>query len=962
MSTTDFFDSTLDDTPEPRAADVKPILVVTIGSSMAGLIPLAHRAWQEIDDRVPARFVAIDSLSYQDLRERLVSSRHTEAQIDASLPRDSYHPLANPFTEGFDFDNPLNRKWRDIMHAPELVRAATRPEGPGCAGTPALGRARAEYDASALTRFFEGHLRALTQVNTRNLALCEGVRVQVYTTFRGGTGCGAAEIVCSVLQEILEPGSEIDLMTGMPCVFRGDDRAHANALVSLKTIAKDHGFGERVPRPGGASWAPPLTTVRPVFVSDGAATLAPRDLLMQEVALLRGQLRAPTQSAWNARHVDLNDVFPHDLDNQPLHVRTATACTIRTVQPGTLEYLAGSTMERLVAMVAARFEAWLSRPELQPDEKDLVKRTVDRVCADLDLTTEGLLRRLSTEPSPENQLRQHLNQVSGQAAQLDETANKRAIQHLPGQLSAAFKQYEAGWESASLRLARKLPEELVEALSARLAAKPHLLIAALAEVRTRLNGEAETCAKQGKEFLRRRGAASAQLAEQMKAVAEARGWLLIVDADEATRDAALPAIATAGLACQARCEQHKREYLEQALRGELSLPDAQGQSVTLSSVVPALRARETALVLETNDALGRLKKLLTRRVETLGLGIEHRSAVFQRALFCDGLDRTRLDQRADRLVARFEQSERAIDFVAAFLKPGATDRSKTGSLDALFADLTRLLPDFHESQRTMTELFQSSQAKRQLIVDLLRGRRPFAPLDRVVLDQQGMRDRRDRLVLFELPGGSEGPIAAHLVRQGVLPAGAVPHNCIIDSGNDEIRFHDYREGLPYAALRPLLRYQDKTARYLAKPGSMSPYPWTTSRRLPELKASSRNVVSHVQGLIFEAEAAMQGAVMHPPSGGVELAYDEDRGGGFMVPKTERFQDLAGVVRFLASHVGVRTRIEEELAQRMDADPASYRQKLLDAWHTADGDRRHHLERALFHRFATNPYKLTAQVS
>src|SRR5436190_14887 len=75
---------------------------------------------------------------------RLQQNGWSAAHVEAALPASEYFHLRSPFSDTFDFDHPLNTAWASTIHEPALRRLASKPDAPGCAGVPALAKARAE--------------------------------------------------------------------------------------------------------------------------------------------------------------------------------------------------------------------------------------------------------------------------------------------------------------------------------------------------------------------------------------------------------------------------------------------------------------------------------------------------------------------------------------------------------------------------------------------------------------------------------------------------------------------------------------------------------------------------------------------------------------------------------------------------------------------------------------------------
>jgi hypothetical protein len=861
--------------------------------------------------------------------------------------------LTSPFTKDFSFDHPLNRHWKHTISEPDLERLAKNPDSPGCAGTPALARARVEGNAQELRGFFQQHLQALTQISPGTLALLPGVRVFIITTFRGGTGSGASTLAAALLQSVMADG-EIHLITAMPCIYGEDDRAKANAFAALRETYHFHRYGGGVPLKGQDLLKAPFKTVNCVFVSNSAVTLGPVDVLMQEAAVLRVHLQARTQSAVNARHIDLTDVVPHDPRGLPMHVRVETATSIRTVWAGTQEYVATKWLWQEVKEAQERFETWLRDETLNAEEESRLQTAVEAAIKELNLYPDALLARLDPSPAPTNQLRGSFERARGMVSSMKASAIKQNIAGLPTQVREAFSQFEPTWEERMRKLAETLPREITEYATNKLSASSHLVLAALGKIRDHLAGIAKEAKKQAEIEKNKRDVASIQLGPALNDVKEASGILLGFKADEVTRNAAYKALEVAVQAALARAQQQRLEFLVVALEGEINARDSRGKPITLPSVTMALRQIQMEQVpakvrRDQKEKLEALQALL----QDLGQKIEKRSEVFQRALLYDQMDRRRLDAEVWQIRKRISDALP----VARFLKGEQT-------LQQTLMAVQPLLPSYAESCRTLEEILTSDPGKQKLAVQILRGLVPFTPVDREVEDQQGLRNRRDTLRILEVPGGQNGPIARLMLQEGIV----TNRNHIVDSGEDEIRLYYLREGLPYAAIRPLRQYKDLHDQYRRRPDAITPYTVADAHQFPDIEPSRINVRFYTEGLISVTQAVLPERLVQKPSGGFALRYEQDTGqAGFTTTQEKHFPDTEAMVGWLAKRFEILKALEAELKHRLDDDPETYKALLLKAWQKATGPEQEHLQMALFSlkidpRKATTASKQSRQLS
>lgn len=924
--------------------EAHPILVVGFGTTMAELLVMLHALLKGISDVVPWLAVVVDSLTYEELVIRLVQNGYTEKQVQDAIPRSHYFHLTSPFSEDFDFNNPLNQAWLTTIFEPALQQLAAKPNAPGCAGTPALGRARVEGNEQDLREFFERCLRELTEVRTQTLALLPGVMVFVVTTYRGGTGTGATTTGSAVLQSVLDNGSSIHLHVVMPCVYTGDERTYANASAMLRENQHYHRFEGNVPMKGGRSLKPPFGSATYLFGSNGAVTLSHRDALMQEASILRSYLRAPTQGAINARHVDLVDVIPYDFEDKPMHVRVETAASLRTMQPGIQDYLATEWLRQELVVAQERFEAWLDTGILTTEEESRVNAVVENIIKVRSLSLNALLGRLEASPTPTNALRAFFEQINATIGSMNADAIKQNTPGLPQQVKDAFSKFEWAWKEGALRLTSALPREITDDVRSQLADSPYLASAALSTLCNHVAEIAKTATKEVENEKKKRDAAGAQVGPALNAVQGAGGLLGFINANEVVRNAAHQASSVIMAAAFARAGQQSRECVVQVLESGMTSLDSRGKSVSISSVTAALGILQVEQMAEVRKHYALQLESLRGRLGDLGQQIEKRSPVFQRALLYDGVTREKLDAMVQEMRKGHPVAPPIVKFLEADPSQAQEDLMQT------LEELLLLLPTYVESQKSLTDILTQDPAQLHLAVTLLRNLKPFTPLDQDVENQQGLKNRRDTLVILEVPGGQNGTLANLFLREGIV----TNRNQVVNSGEDEIRLYYLRDGLPYAAIRPLARYKKRHDDYLGAFAPITPYTVSGADQYPGMEPSRTNLRFHVEELLYTARAVLPNRVTPKPSGGFTLHYDQETDQGFTVPAEETFVDFDSMVRWLAKRVKTRKALEAELKGHLDADPDAYKASLVRAWGQAPGVEKDRLQQTLY-RLKINPH-------
>ncbi len=910
--------------------EVHPVFIVIVGTSMIEQAVILTAQQRANSDPVPHRIVAIDSLPYEDVVTRFQQNGWSRDHVLAALPRANYFQLTSPFVEGFDFDDPLNRDWQNTIYEPRLRHLASKPDSPGCAGTPALGRARVEANEQNLRTFLEGHSQGLTQVRPETLGLLPGIKAFVVTTFRGGTGTGATIPVAAILRSVLTEGS-IHLTAVMPDVYSGDRRAISNAYASLCEMQAAHCYNAGVTLKNGIVLPAPFETVSPIFASNGMVTLGPRDALMQIAGTLGRQLQARTQSTINSRAVDMTDITPFTINDEPMHIRVESAVSIRNIQPQTLPYLGAAWCLHVLEAQRASLEDWCVNNTLSFEENEVIAEIAQSALRDLNIDLPGLLARIDPAPGAANVVRNAIEQATLAISNMSADNIKTTVANIPGVLRSQFLKFEPVWKERARAITQSLPEEIINYVSTRLADAPHLVLATLTRLSERLVTLSKTMADEAETKKKRRDAFAAQLGQALSDAQEAGGILWVFRRDEVARDAALTVLNLAMNASLARIEQQRLEYLHQAFNAEQVSVDGRGRTQAIQPVLVVIRNTVVSLMAQfrkhQEEQINEVKAIL----DELGQGIEKRSPVFQRTLLYDDVNLNKLHSIAVNIAEIIPDAPAITQLLRGEL-----------SINDTINALLPLLPAYAEAGRSLADVLEEDAGKRSLVLQLLRNRTPFTPLDRVVEDQQGLRRDRDNLLVLEVPGGADGSLAALMLREGIVGN----PNQIVDSGEDEIRLYYLREGIPYAAVRPLVRYKEQHNAYLADPNAITPYTHAKAHSYPNIEPSRVNVRTHTEQIIYQAMAVLPDRLVSHPAGGFTLKYEKARF-GLSVSEQATFADFQSVVLWLAKHVSARKAFENELKDLLNAAPEQYTTKLLEAWRTSSDKEREYLQETLY---------------
>jgi hypothetical protein len=929
---------------ESRPQGVHPVLAVTVGTTHAELALIANSMMDGRKDQVPNVYVALDSIEYEDFRNRLVQAGWTVSQVEEAFPRSHYFKLSSTFSEGTDFDSDLNHEWKRVLFEPALRKLAKHPDAPGCAGTPALGRSRVEASAIELRDFFERHLQELCRIRTESLALQSGVLSFFYTTYRGGTGTGATARAAAILRSVMEAG-EVHLRAILPCVYGDDQRAHANAYAAILENQYYHRSGGGVAMKTGQVLRAPFDSISLVFVSNGRLTLTPQDALMLAAAIHVSYLRAPSQGAILARRVDLTDTLPHDLNDLPTHLAVEAAMSIQVLPPCTQDYMALAWVCQDTDAARQRFERWCSKGLDMEREEQKVQRLVRTVIEDLNLRREHLLSRLDPEPIPQSAIRAFFEQATGMLAGMRSADIKVNMASLPNRIQEAFGRFEIGWRERAQEMARVLAREISDHVKSKIPADPHLALEVEARIGNWLLSIAQEARVEAEKRKKVRIQAGHSLASALIAVQEARSVMRVltlglINEDEVTRDAALKACEYAVTAANSRAQQQRHEFLVQALEDGISVVDVQGTVGTLPSVLTSMTTRRTERIGQVRKGYVDMLAEQNSRLTELAKRILKRSQIFQRTLLYDGTTPDKLSE----LVSGLRDRALLLPAIQALLG-GQQD------LDQTLRAVIPQLPLYSESCRTLSDILLADAKKRQLVVELLRSCQPFSPIDRHIEEQQELRHRRDRVQILELPGGKEGPLAELVLREGIVPSS----NNIVESGGDEIRFYYVRQGLPYSAIQPLARYREKYEQYLANPNSVTPHTVANCHELPAIAPPQTNLRDYTAHQLWLAKAVLPSRLSPRPSGGFQFRF-ESHEHGFPITAEETFAEFNVMVRWLAKHSDIRKALAAELETYHNSTPEQYVKALVDAWRPASGDERTFLQREIY-RLRIDPHKV-----
>lgn len=916
---------------------VHPVLITSVGTTHAEAACVIASRVRGIASPVPHRFLAIDSLPYEHVVGRIVKNGWPEDVVLDALPRANYFRLTGPFSPSVSFDDPINRDWRELVFEPALEELARRQDHPGCGGTPAIGGLWAQGSFAEARDWFANHVQELTQVSLGNVALRPGILVKMLAAGRGGTATGSAQILGAALKSVV-PDARIQLYLTAPCVYpgtRSDDRAFANTVAALREISHAHRDGGSVRLVRFGEVEAPFDAVTPTFVSNGAVTLTESHALMRTCGLVLPYLRPATQRAIEERRVDLTDMRPFDDRGLPLHVRTEAAMTVQVMLPDAQIGLATAWCDAEVAAAEQRYEAFLGDGELTIEEQRTLDAVLDHVVRDERLELDALRARIEGDAA--NALRLRFEKARGAIAALDRA---QLASEMPGfirHLQGVFGDLAESWQRNARELEKRLPAALVAALvRSELAVQPHLLLAGVDRLATATATVAATARKTADVARRRRAAAGEALSSALVDLQNVRSSLAgILRRDEVARNAALRVLDHAQAAAQARA----LEEVSQRLADTLDSPASQGHQ----AVVDTLRAARTRQESALRERLAGQREELRRELTAIDQRLVRRAPAFDRALVYDDAS---LDTLASRALDLRRRHTTVPEALLGYLRG---DHSLVEARDGLVA----LLPTYRASTLSLAQLLTEQPDQRRVLVELLRGATPratshgytFAPLDRSIEEQLGLRNRRDTLLIVEAPGGASGAIGQLLLREDIVPN----ENRIIDSGDETVRLYYLRDNLPYGVLRDVPRYEDAYRRYLGRPATITPHTCRDAHQLPGLIAPRVDLGDHTERLLYVAKTLLPERVVPRASGGFVFRFAADTGHGFSTTEEQAFVDFASMVGWLTKRTRERLALHDEIGRLFDDRPVEVRDALLAALQCATGREHDQLRQELLRR-------------
>lgn len=907
-----------------------PVLLVGVGTSSIEIVQRVYLESQHEGGQVPFKAMIVDTLSYEGARAAMEQRGFSGGVFDKAIQPEAFFQLSNPFEKDFDFHHALNREYLEYLHEPPLQILARDGNDHGGRGTRAVAASYAAHWHQDLVGFFGRGVRDLTAIRMENLRLSAGTKVIIVTTDWGGTGGGTKMLVGAAIRKALpETGANtMTLIVGMPDIIQGDRRAVAQSYAGMQEIRHYDSYGKKVPVLGEDEVRVAFDSVIPVFAHNesGNWSLGPKDFTDLVVRYVLAETNIESQAAMDTKIVDLTDIVPYDLDGHPQNVTQTMAMVIRKGDPVVVEYIGGSVLKTALDKQRQHLEAWSADAEAENIAE--ARNGAERIIKSLGCDRDSLLALLEGKRLPRS-MKEFLETSNRQVGSLRHQDIKQGIPRALQQLKE-----RQGQEQRSRR--KKCAEYMEGLLQAVLTAAENAypdnipkMLGVMRMVPVILGETGKSFEGDIKGLNERRQVAASEESQALSNVMQAKGVFGLFNNDEVTRDAARQCLATCERAAGVRNAQDACEVLATAL-------DPQGE------VGKAIEAK----ILERQHAVSHYYKAqakeLSEYLQFCGEHINRRSALFNRWVEFNELSVQDLDQEARRAFSRYGEMAEVKEFLRG-------KRPIENAVDALKPLLSRLQWD-----QPLAEMLESDRMVFEVVCATLRSASPFMPLDRTVEAQQGLRHRRDQVLILGVPGGEHGTVAKRLRENGAYDPAITR---VIASSNDEIRYWFKRIGLSYGAVKKLTNgMRTQFEQYLKNPSAISPYTRAETRSLSPIVPPKSNMTQHTGEVITAYRACYPDRLEFLASGSVHLRYREWVSSNLKTDAKREFPDFSALQRWLAKEMEVRKELESALNSKLDNDRKGYVDTLVGAYRDMEeGKERGHLREALY-RLDVDPEK------
>ncbi len=924
-------DNASDRSDELRKEPVRPLLMISFGTTQAAAVCAIASQIKHASETVPVAFLFFDTMQREAVRDRCHAFGITPEVFDTICTPANFFRLSSPFSPAFDFRAELNRKWKRFVHQEQLEKVCAGLGTNGAAGTPAAGACFVLGSCPSAVRFIRKHVQGLTAVADDKMNLEANLLVLVHTSLRGGTGTGGYAVFGALVREAVGRRAEIRTRVLMPGIFGGDDQSNANAYATLMSSNDAHS------RDGGVMLLDtaerchaPYNGETLFFGSNGHNSIVPKDVVGLQVMTTLPYALPEVQRIINGFRVDNVSSAAFTPQGKPMNTVVETAVSIEACPTWIPKRVAISYLEQGLdaAVREASRSLELRIDELTSAERDDLLARVRKLVTGARLDQPNLLRRIAGDAM--FQATTTCQKAHQALSEVDNDTLGEAVPKETRGISTRLAGLVKECEKRALTLSADITAELAAALDATPGPQGLMVASAVLEhLRTCANAvesEAQACEKQIKNL-------NAAFNEAMRDFNDALNAPWIYRRWNCVRDAAKNVLDCAQAAALMRLRERVCKLLADALKTGGYRADDKGDSAPIAAVIDAVddwfkRSGQQA-IRALNQKMATLKPLKS----SLDLAINTRSSYFQRFILGDKENVDDLVREGERIFQRDPHLPPLEDLIAGKL-----------GVDQAIAALLPTMPYYSQLGSDIQELIQSDPHASDMVVHLIRNAMPFARIDKVVEQQQCLSKRRDTLKLLVLPGGPEGPIAEILSREGLID----DSTRVVATRDNRILYYYLREALPLFVLsEDIAELRRSFEVYMAQGGVQTPFWNDEGPKLAHIEAPSDNLRATTGKLLARALVVASDLVFKDRTG-CRLIHHEEVRPGFSVPKEESFDTFEQMRDWVENRSRILSDISGVVQKHWKNNPDAHEQALVKEFrNTRDSEQKELLKQALY---------------
>lgn len=824
----------------------RAVLNVFVGSSTLPILV-------QLDDLkgkpgyVPFKSVFVDRMDYDPAIKRCETQfKIPRARIEKALARNHHFRPDQKFNLHTDM-NSQSTLIRKLLHTPQLQDQA-RIDGQGSNGLPAIGGVHFVANLAEFSAWIRGSVNDLLnfagQQNSNVLNLSQGLLVRIITTFSGGTGTGAFQYTAAAIRHELQNWNNltIDGVVVLPGA-NADLQSKANAFAALQSLSAAHSYDGSVRLSDEDVVKRPFDSITVFTHTNGTQVFDLQTMLAQVAMQSRLMLQAATQGSIIAGlAVDLTAVSSMD------HRGIATCfgrefVTRITLTPDSINELeASSVLYAGITQRQIRFEEFRERGgRLEDSESRQVDTLLDTLQKDLGITPEGLANRLEGQHDSYGNIVRLLEGLGLElSSDLSVEQMKSLVPEQMQDLRDLLNGFKQSWEDEARQSSKSLPSKIVQRLRESLAHHPHLLIAAIQRMISRMHRLFDQIHAGHQTAEAKRIHLGEQLREDISQLEQSGGFLF--RSRRVVSDCASRVIETARLYAEQRILQERAELL---LRAEMREAFIQG-----------LLKAETELTTHILSQGADWREHLQAVIQDESCRVDWATGPFDWAVREAGEGKLQgartVREQAEMIFVKSQAIQHQVDELY---------RQKITWREARMA-IRDLVPSAKRIDDLEDAVLRDERYYRSVIQRL---RMPVpAPLDtnvkaRVRPDPQG----RHTLKIIMLPEGGDTPLARKL-NSDLQEAGVAIRFVRAPEGEQAITLYYSERGLPASAFVASHQLRDSYEKHV-NIGGQSPHLTADDRRLPKLMPPVANAAEDAQrAIVLTLALGLEGKVTHRP--------------------------------------------------------------------------------------------------